>query len=201
MANKKIILLLMALGLTGALGCGKTTAPDALIAYAENPANGLRKTIAAGKMQYTLQYRPAGYVLAKEGLSPGTEAYTERKEQLQGMAWFVLRFQVEGFSQSPLRYRTSGQEDYTQRQDYYLNMASGDMRLIYGKDTLGPSGYWFENNQNLTDHESILVGFALPGNETVPDKDMTFTFYDQLFRNGIIKATIARRDLEKANKY
>lgn len=163
------------------------------VKYTENAANGLRKTTTVGDISYTIQYKPAAYILQQEHPEPAERE--KRKKQLKGMAWFNIAISVPGFNQSPLRYKVSGLEEYTARQDYYLNRAAADMYLLYGNDTLHVNSYWFENNQNLATHETMLVGFKLPGHDEIPAKEMRLSFYDRVFQNGIIKAVIKKEDL------
>lgn len=172
-------------------GCAVEKDP---VKYAEQEQNGLRKTITAGPLVYTIQYKPAAYVARMERLDKAAEA--ERKKQLEGMAWFNVSFRVKDYNQSPLRYNIKGMEEYVQRQDYYLNAAPADMYLLYGKDTLYVNSYWFENNQNLAAHETIIVGFKLPAGLSSPEQDLRFSFYDRAYKNGIIKTVIKKEDLE-----
>lgn len=182
------LLLLLPLLLTA---CRQEKDP---VRYAEDPEHGLRKTVVAGNTQYVVQYKPAAYILRKETPDPA-EAET-RRGQLEGMLWFNIAISVPGFNQSPLRYQVSGLEEYTARQHYYLDEAPKDIYLLYGNDTLYVNSYWFENNQNLTAHETMVVGFRLPDGNKKPDRPLRFSFYDRVFRNGIIKAVIRQEDLE-----
>jgi hypothetical protein len=164
------------------------------IAFARDTDNGLRKELKVGAMYYTIQYKPAAYILEQERLDPAAAA--SRAAQLKGMAWFNISFEVAGTGQSPLRHEISGLEEYTARQDYFLNRASGDISLLYGSDTLRVDSYWFENNQNLTPYETMVVGFRLPDTDTVPMREMLLSYDDQIFHNGIIKAKISKEDLQ-----
>ena len=162
--------------------------------YAREEDNGLRKEINLGAMHYSIQYKPAAYILEQEHASP--EAAAQRAAQLKGMVWFNITFSVNGFGQSPLRYQAAGLEEYAARQDYFLNRAAGDIGLQYGPDTLQMESYWFENNQNLTPHETMIVGFRLPAGDSIPRQDLKLSYYDRIFHNGIIKATIRKEDLQ-----
>jgi len=166
-----------------------------IVAYAKDKENGLRKEIKAGMMVYDFQYRPKAYTLKMEQLQEGTAAYKERSRALDGTIWINISFHVEGSGQSPLRYGAGSLEEYTQRQDYYLNQAVKDITLTYGGTNLYPASYWFENNQNLAAHETMIVAFALPDRENTPGKDITVSFRDQVFNNGIIKTTFKKEDL------
>ncbi len=186
--KQAINLLILALLLAG---CSREHDP---VAYAENDRNGLKKTITVGDVNYTILYKTPAYIARKEHLDKTAEA--AREKQLQGMAWFNIAFSISGYNQSPLRYQVSGQEEYAARQNYYLNEAPNDIYLLYGSDTLYVSSYWFENSQNLLPFETIIVGFKLPGNVQQPEQDLKLSFYDRVFKNGIIKAVIKKEDLE-----
>jgi len=45
-------------------------------------------------------------------------------------------------------------------------------------------------------HETMIVGFKLPGTDLNPKQDLKFSFYDRVYQNGIIKAVITKDDLE-----
>lgn len=186
-ATKLLLLVLLA-----AAGCKERV--EDTVQYTEDMSNGLRKKVSIGDLEYDILYKPSAYIVHKEHL-PAAEA-AKRVQDLHGTAWFNISFKVRDFNQSPLRYKVSGLEEYTARQDYYLNYAPKDIYLLYGADTLYVSSYWFENNQNLTLHETMVIGFRLPGQTAVPEQDMKLSFYDRIFENGIIKAVILRKDLE-----
>jgi hypothetical protein len=187
---KKVINTLLALCLLTA--CNR--AAKDTVDYAKDEDNGLRKEINVGNMHYSIQYKPAAYILEQEHADPETVA--RRAAQLKGMVWFNITFSVKGYGQSPLRYQASGLDEYASRQDYFLNNAAQDLRLQYGTDTLQIASYWFENNQNLTPHETMVVGFQLPAGDSIPVQDLKLSYYDRIFHNGIIKARIRKEDLQ-----
>lgn len=190
---KKAINALLAVCLLA--GCGNGDALKDPVAYAENMDHGLRKQVNRGALQYVLQYKTPAYILDMERAG-GLEPDSGRLAALKGMIWFNVSFSVPGFPQSPLRYQVSDVGMYNDRLNYYLNEAGRDMRLLYGKDTLYPASYWFEHGQNLAAHETIVVGFRLPDGEEEPERDIQFSFYDRVFKNGIIKMQIRATDLE-----
>jgi hypothetical protein len=172
-------------------GCNRQQDP---VLYTEDKDNGLKKTVEVGEVIYDIQYKPPAYIARMEHLDKTAEA--ARMKQLEGIAWFNISFSIKNYNQSPLRYQVSSLEEYNARQDYYLNKAPKDMYLLYGKDTLYVSSYWFENNQNLSLHETMVIGFKLPGKTLKPEKDLQFSFYDRVYQNGIIKTIINKEDLE-----
>lgn len=172
------------------IGCGYKNDP---VKYAEDADNGLKKEITVGKIHYKIQYKPADYIIATE--NPDSAQRQKRMEQLKGMVWFNISFSVNGYNESPLRYQVADLNEYTQRQDYYLNRAPADIYLLYGRDTLYVNSYWFENNQNLTPYETMIVGFRLPEGISGPEQDLKLSYYDRVFKNGIIKTVIKKEDL------
>lgn len=172
-------------------GCNMEKDP---VKYSEAEDNGLRKKVIVDKTVYTIQYKSPNYIIKKEHLDPARQA--DRIKQLEGMIWLNISLSIDGFNQSPLRYQVSGLEEYTARQDYYLNKAPKDMYMLYGKDTLYVNSYWFENNQNLLPYETIVVGFRLPANISKPEQDLSFSFYDRVFHNGIIKSVFRKEDIQ-----
>lgn len=163
------------------------------VKYAEDKDNGLKKEITIGEVHYTIQYKPADYIVAMEHLD--AEAEAERLKQLKGTVWFNISFSIIGFNQSPLRYKIAGVDEYTERQDYFLNEASKDIYLMYGTDTVYVDSYWFENNQNITPYETMIVGFVLPDGDETVKKDMRLSFHDRVYRNGVIKTVIRKEDI------
>jgi len=190
---KKVISGMLLTGLWLIAGCSSIAEQKDIVRYAENPGNGLRKKVTVGNCTYTIQYKPAAYILFLEHTPP--DQLGQRRQQLDSMAWFNISFHIEGFESSPLRYKVSGLGDYDTRLNYYLNDAAKDMYLLYGKDTLYPVSYWFENNQNLTAAETMIAGFRLRDGDR-PDHDLHFAFYDRVFQNGIIKTIIRKADID-----
>lgn len=181
--------------LFGIMLCGCIRQQDPVL-YAEDKKNGLKKTVEVGNVIYDIQYKPPIYIARMEHLDKAAEQ--ERTKSLQGMAWFNVSFKIKDFNESPLRYNLTSLEEYTARQDYYLNKAPKDMYLLYGKDTLYVNSYWFENNQNLSLHETMVIGFKLPGKILKPEEDLRFSFYDRVYQNGIIKTIINKEDIQDA---
>lgn len=194
--KQAIKFLFLMVAVTCAWSCHSPSAgKGAIISYVEDPGNGLCNKVRAGNCIYTIQYRPSAYILELE--HPGSDSLAAaRAKQLDSMAWFTISFRVAGFEQSPLRYQVTGLEEYQARQNYYLNEAPGDIYLLYGSDTLYLNSYWFENNQNLTPSETMILGFRLE-KDARPVRDMHLVFYDRVFRNGIIKTIIRKEALEQ----
>jgi hypothetical protein len=174
-------------------GCKRSLKSNEYVSYIRDIQNGLNKIVTLDGWQYTVQYRPCEYILLQEHNS--VKETGQRRKELAGTVSFVIKVKRADNSVSPLRYNLSSREEYDQRLDYFLNHAGKELKLVYGKDTLYPTAYEFENNYNLTPEETMLVGFTLPGREQVPGNDMQLSYNDQVFKNGIIKVKFNKEDL------
>lgn len=163
-----------------------------LDAYAGSEKSGWVQRKNYNGINYVIRYRPSSLIALSED-EPDT-VRVKRQEALNKMYRFNIDIQVEGSGESPLRHGVSGLEEYNARLDYFLNQASKDIWLIDGQDTLRPAAYWFENNHNLISHETIVLNFD---NTHIKSKEVQLAFNDRLFRNGIIKASFQKRDLDK----
>jgi hypothetical protein len=120
----------------------------------------------------------------------------KRRKELEGTVWFNLSLSCTDKPISILRLGIKSQEEYDERLSYYLNRAMEDVRLIYGKDTLSPASYLFENNYNLTPQETMVLGFDLPNKTSYPVKDMRLSYYDRIFDNGLVNMTFFFNSIE-----
>lgn len=195
MKGIKIITLVIAICLT-LLSCFHSSLDKNTSAGVISSKDGLQKDIIIDSFFVSFQLNPTANLLKREGLTEEKELKA-RTVQLDSMFWFNVSISIKGFNQSPLRYQISSLEQYESRLNYYLNEAANDFSLVVGNsDTLLPSVYWFENNQNLLSRETMIIGYQRP-KDFVALQDLHLSYFDRIFGNGIIKATIESRDLKR----
>jgi hypothetical protein len=171
------------------------------INYVETEEKGLKRTVVIDGWEYNFQYKPYDYIIAQELKGQHNDSfYKQRLKQLQGTAWFNVRFKKQNSNSSPLRYNATSQQEYEARYSYYLSSAMKDLALIYGSDTLHPISYVFETSYNLAPQETMVVGFALPYGDTCPVRPMKLAYYERVFKNGIIKASFDEQTLKAIPK-
>lgn len=161
--------------------------------YVEDTGNGLKKELKINGWEYLIQYKPINYLLCKENQSLSSA----RAKNLQGTLWFTVQFRYTKANVPALKIDVQSLDEYNQRLNYYLNQAQGDIEIEYGGAVLYPISYLFETNYGLTPHETMVVGFALPNEATDIKHDVVFKFHDKIFKNGIIKTSIALSDIKK----
>lgn len=191
----KVIKLLILCSLPFLVSCSFQRKEENIVKYSESEKSGLHKVVTIGECVFSFQYKPAAYILEAEHLQT-PEEIQKRKQQLDSMVWFNISISIKEQNQSPLRYKINGLPEYEARLNYYLNEAAGDLLLTTGSDTLFPVAYWFENNHNLTPKETMVVGFRLPF-DNYPAHDLHLSYYDRVFKSGIIKVLINKKDIDK----
>jgi len=174
--------------------------PYDYVKYIKSQESGLQRAVHVDGWEYDITYKPAEYILLTEAKGDRSFDQNKRERELRGTAWFNISFKRADGQVSPLRYNAGTLDEYNRRLDYFLNHASGNIYLIYGTDTLKPMSYLFETNYNLAPQETMVVGFSLPGNEERPSKNMELKYYDDIFRNGVIKTTYPAETLNDIPK-
>jgi hypothetical protein len=190
-------LLLGLFFVTGFSCCKQSVSPTEYVKYVTDVKNGIVRTVVVDGMEYKGQYRTHEHIVLMEsqGFRKKVNIQKRRKE-LEGTVWFNLSLSCTDKPISILRLGIKSQEEYDERLSYYLNRAMEDVRLIYGKDTLSPASYLFENNYNLTPQETMVLGFDLPNKTSYPVKDMRLSYYDRIFDNGLVNMTFFFNSIE-----
>lgn len=161
--------------------------------YSEKPNSPFFKTIMTDSVLYIMQYRPVNIVSNHEDVY----GYDNIKpiRDINGTVWFNIVIRIPHKNVSPLRWNVYDHDEYMNRYNYFLNSASKDIQLMYGKKILQPISYTFETTYNLAPQETIVVGFELPEGDKVPSENMQLSYIDRVFNNGIIKATYLKEEL------
>jgi len=165
--------------------------------YIEAKGGGFCKTVTAGPLIYTVQYRPPLYIAAAEHkwqFNDSTEMKT-RTMALGGIVWFNVRIGTVSGATNPLKSDVSGVAEYNDRLNYWLTQAANHFTLYYGDLELKPQGYVFENSYGLISEDVVVIGFRLP--DTTPVRPLRLEYEDQLYNTGIIKAEISMDVLQE----
>lgn len=167
------------------------------ITYFENKENGLCKEIEVGECAYTFQFKNAQYIVAKQkvqGLQG--DSLVQRMHRLKESIWFNIQLSNHKRTESLLRYKAAGLDEYNWRLNYFLQEAEQHFYAEMNGKALKRVGYYFENNYGLTPIDLMVVGFALPTGEAMQG-DIHCSYEDKLFNNGTLNVVIKKKDIEK----
>lgn len=172
--------------------------PMAYIKWIEDPLNGLKISKTINELSFEVQYKPYDYIIARELKKDRIkrEEYEKIVKEIEGMQYYNFVIRVKDESGSVLKYKTSGEEEYNERLNYFLFNAQNDIYLIEDNDTLKCELYHFERNFGLAPYNTILCAFY---EGTSIDKkslqDKVFVFNDKTFGYGLIQLPLAASSL------
>lgn len=195
---RRVIKLCLLFAFSGSLfgGC-KTKAvhtPEELVSWLEDEDNGLRKAVATRTHRYVFQYKPMQYIICKERQGDAGKSAEKRRAELRHAVWFNVFMDAQGSGRNPLKDQVSGLDEYNTRVGYFLTAAGQNFSLSYNGKQAEPVGYYFENNYGLTPTDVMVVGFKIDDPE--PIHDLTIEYNDELYKNGIIKATFTKQNIQ-----
>jgi len=175
----------------------KALTPIDYVHWVENPDNGLKQVKNIGNLRFSLQYKPVEYVIANEEKSASLDAVLvhNRKEQLDGMQYFNLRYSLNNSQQNIVK--AAGSIEAQQQLIYYLSYSlQQDIRLVEGNDTLPCQLFHFARNHGLTPHADFVIGFESK-NEAA---DKRLIINEKAFNTGTVQFNIASADLNDVPK-
>lgn len=167
--------------------------------YVIEPSNGLVKTKQINEFKYQIKYKPVDYVIASEVSEKDAitkKEYLEKLNELDGLQYFDIRVEVDGFNGELIKYNLSSEIEYERRVEYLAFKMQNDIKLIDGLDTSDCVLYHMERAYDVVPYTTILLGFKKSKiNNGLTDK--TIVFRDHLFKNGIIKFTFIPADIQR----
>lgn len=175
--------------------------PTDLISWVEDPKNGLRQEKKIEEIKYSIQLKPAEYVLCKEYGKENFKNNDSLQNELKNISesqFYSLRVLIEGFSGEFLKYNMSITDSYEERVKYFAFNMQKDLKLIQGGDTLSCSMFHFERTYNMAPYGNFMIGFPNPKKETAEDR--TFIFQDKYFGTGDIKFFFSAEKIKNSPK-
>jgi hypothetical protein len=194
--KKAISILCISISLF-ACNTSKSYPPAQYAAHMEQADNHYTVKQTIGDHEYTIQLATPEYMVCKE-IDNSDSAQTQMKKRLQelkGQLFFLIK--IGSTEQS--RKQKGGNRMAEQQQNvnemvaYYDQQAILDISLENGNTTLKPNSYLFENNYDLSPHNTIVVGFD------VGDKldELKLNFNDRYTNIPAIRATFSQENLRQ----
>lgn len=150
-----------------------------------------------GNFSYELKYLSADVMALKELRGEtGTPAdYNEVKSHYSDLLYFSLGIRNSTFSSELLRYQLTSKEQYKDRINYCSFYIQNDLFLVNGTDSLPCALVQYERTFNVSNGLKFTMAFSKPEKLS---GSFTIVFYDNLFKNGIIKMTFKSSDITDA---
>jgi len=191
------ILFLMLLSMFFSCSSDELEVKDYL-AYVKNPDNGLKVSKDLNEYQFELQYKPVEFIAINEQrtIHVDTAIYKQRVEELNGLQYYTLKIQALA-GKEMMRTGITSEQEYSNRLQYFSDIAQYDMRLIDGNDTLTCVLFHFERNYGVAPYNNIVLGFPKTAGEV---EDRTFTFSEQVLGVGKVNLKVAKQDINNIPK-
>lgn len=167
--------------------------PIDYVKYVEDESNGLHLSKQIGDILYSIQYKPAEYMMLKEG---GLDQKKSVSSDYNNLLCFNMRIQHKNKKTDVLSVGISDDKEYMARLDYMTFQMKDDIYLIDRYDTLNCSFFHSVRNYSLAPYADFVLVFE---NKTSKKEsnEMVLVFDDKIFGNGIIKFQINNNDIIK----
>ncbi|MBO9702129.1 MAG: hypothetical protein J7604_18110 [Sporocytophaga sp.] len=166
------------------------------IEWVEDEENGLLMMKEFDDFIFTLQYKPAEYIVAKECVNKecSKEEIQSRIHELEELYHFNLKITAKDTQEEMLKKNISGTDEYFQRIEYFTSLAENDLKLYTLNDTIDCGLYHFERSYNMAPYSNMVVGFE---RKVKTLQDLTFSFDEKVLGIGKINFKIEKDALEK----
>ncbi len=170
----------------------------AYLDWVNDPTNGLKVAKELNDYKFELFYKPVEFVAIKEQRKTDidTALYHQRITELNGLQYYTLRIETL-IGQEMMRTGIGSEQDYSNRLQYFSDLAQYDMRLIDGSDTLSCVLFHFERNYGVAPYNNIVLGFPKTEGNT---NSKTFIFDEQVLGVGRVNLKIANTDINNIPK-
>ncbi|HTA63069.1 MAG TPA: hypothetical protein VK835_11465 [Bacteroidia bacterium] len=173
--------------------------PSEYVVWCQNEENKLKKQKEIQDIVFTLQYKPAEYVLCMEQKSQTISTTVLQKEikELKGLDYYDFTIGLASGQGELLKYNISSVNEYTQRLNYFAFNMQQNLKLLDGDDTLNCTLFHFERAYDVAPYSVFLLGFPKTKNA---NSSKTFLYPDKIFGKGMIKFTYTKEDLSQIPK-
>jgi hypothetical protein len=173
--------------------------PPEYVVWCQDKENRLRKQKEMQDIIFTLQYKPAEYVLCMEQKPQTISAKDLQKQlkELEGSDYFDFSIGLSSGQGELLKYNVSSTDEYTKRLNYFAFDMQRDLKLLDGNDTLNCTLFHFERAYDVAPYSVFLVAFPKTKN---PHSEKTFIYPDKIYGKGMIKFTYTKEDLSQIPK-
>ncbi len=173
--------------------------PPEYVTWCQNKENKLKKLKEIEELTFSLQYKPAEYVVCMEEKADkiSTNSLKEKLSELQGLDYYDFKIEVPSAIGELLKYNVSTPSEYNQRVNYFAFDMQHDVKLLDGNDTLDCMLFHFERAYDIAPSAIFLLGFPKTKSK---NSQRTFFYQDKVFNKGIIKFTYTKDELSQIPK-
>jgi hypothetical protein len=172
--------------------------PAEYVKWCRDPENRLLKKKELEELTFSLQSKPAEYVVCMEQQKNQIPEATlqEGLKELEGLDYYDFKIEVTSGMGELLKHNVHSTEEYNNRVSYFAFDMQKDIKMIEGADTLDCALFHFERAYDVAPYAVFLLGF--PKGKSASEK--VFFYQDKVFNKGIIKFTYSPDELTRIPK-
>ena len=192
---KKFLPFLMLLLTPAWWGCSESAlSPASYVKWIQDPDHGLKQVKQIGEMIFQVQYKPPDYILAMEKREPviREEERQSRRQELEGMHYFNLHYDIANTSENALQYGATSGAEYQERVQYFSFGLKHDIYLEENGQRVPCELFQFARNYGIS--PGLDFSLAFPKGEE--DSDLQLVIEEKVFNTGKIRFTIDRGNLD-----
>jgi hypothetical protein len=168
--------------------------PSELVAYVDDPMNGISQSKIMGDYKYEVKFCPSDYMIANEFRTDyiDDKIYMERKKDFENLQYYKLRISLANGGNSDVMYSNLAEQgDYFSRDSYLAFEFKNQIKLVQG-DTLSCELYHFVNSHSVTPYADIIMAFK----KTKSSSGAQLEINDVVFGSGLMKFYFKKEDIE-----
>jgi hypothetical protein len=158
------------------------------IKYIEDENNGLKTTKSIGRVNYSLQYKPADYIILKEN-----RELTDLNEDLKEMQYYTLQYSLIDNSKDILKFNLNASNEYYERVNYFSFGLQNDIYLVDGTDTLECKLFNYVRSYGLSPKADFVLAFDVVKKDKIENKQLVID--DKVYGGSMIKLFIDKKDI------
>lgn len=196
---RKVISVLLIILCCSSCHSGGMLRPSDYVQFLDNQDNHFVSKHVFGDKEYSIQLATAEYMVAHElEANDSVALYAQRLKELKGFVFFLIKMgtTAESRKQQGGNRVSEQQLKVDDMVAYYDQQAIMDISLMSGGKELKPSTYVFENNYDLSPHNTIVVGFEVGE----LNQDLTLNFNDRYTQIPAIRASYSKEKLNSLPK-
>lgn len=168
--------------------------PHDYVTWISNPENGLIKKQKVEDLSYSLQYKPADYMVCMEERKDNISAneLSEKRKEYSELEYYDLKIEMEKGQGELLKHHIPISSSYEQRVNYYAFKMQKDIYMVSAGDTISCAMFHFERAYDIAPYSKFLLAFA----KTKNDKDKIIVFDDKIFNKGIFKFRFSQEEIK-----
>lgn len=173
--------------------------PKEYVAYCNDESNGLIRKREFGSLIYSLKYEPVEYKALQELLGANgvvrQQDFEPLKKEYDSLYYFSFKIESPDSEKSPIKSLAKNEGDLAKLNMYCQTHLQEAFYMESGGHKIPCVLFHVEDDHNLTSYN--IMSMAFDASELGNEQDLVFVFEDPLFKTGLIKFTLSKKQIDR----